>query len=277
MQKHIEEILSGKRFEFGKNWSRFIERIEDKQISWAEKSLKEMLHIQTLKGKTFLDVGCGSGLFSLAARNLGAQVRSFDFDPQSVASTNALKERYAADDIAWVVEEGSILDLGYLDRLGTYDIVYSWGVLHHTGKMWLALDNLVSLIASKGCAFIAIYNDQGRSSRTWLKIKKMYNWLPNEFRWAILLPAIIRLWGPTIFRDSMSLMPLRTWNEYSKCGRGMSPWRDVVDWVGGFPFEVAKPEEIFRFFRDRDFRIRELRTCAGGRGCNEYIFYRESM
>jgi 2-polyprenyl-6-hydroxyphenyl methylase/3-demethylubiquinone-9 3-methyltransferase len=56
--------------------------------------------------------------------------------------------------------------------------------------------------------------------------------------------------------------------------RGMSPWRDVVDWVGGLPFEVAKPEEIFEMFQQRGFSLDRLRTCAGGLGCNEFVFSR---
>lgn len=52
----------------------------------------------------------------------------------------------------------------------------------------------------------------------------------------------------------------------------MSRWRDVVDWIGGYPFEVAKPKEIFRFYRDRRYRLRELITCGRGFGFNQYVF-----
>ena len=127
------EIYRGERFEFGKNWTRFLKGLGDERIAIAQRSLVDFLGEERLDGKTFLDVGSGSGLFSLAARRLGANVRSFDFDPSSVACTRELKRRYFPNDPYWIVEEESILDRGFIDQLGTYDIVYSWGVLHHTG------------------------------------------------------------------------------------------------------------------------------------------------
>lgn len=239
----------------------------------AERSLLEMLDSTGLAGKTFLDVGSGSGLFSLAARRLGARVRSFDFDPESVACTSELRRRHFPDDARWTVEQGSVLDAGFLDQLGRHDIVYSWGVLHHTGKMWDALRNVAALVTAGGSLYIAIYNDQGRASRRWLKVKRLYNRLPGSLRWLVVLPALVRLWGPTVARDAMRLAPLRSWRAYAQASmRGMSPWRDVVDWVGGLPFEVARPEEILDFYRNRGFQLTRMRTCAGGHGCNEFVF-----
>ena len=129
------EIKAGGRFEFGANWSHFLALLDESRIADAEKSLCEMLGVTDLRDRRFLDIGCGSGLFSLAARRLGAQVHSFDFDPQSVACAQELKRRFFPEDSQWRVGQGSVLDLGYLDGLGHFDIVYSWGVLHHTGSM----------------------------------------------------------------------------------------------------------------------------------------------
>lgn len=119
-----------------------------------------MLRVDDLQNRTFLDIGSGSGLFSLAARKLGARVHSFDYDPQSVACTRALKQRYFPDSADWVIEEGSALDADYLLRLGQFDIVYSWGVLHHTGAMWQALENVDGNVRQNGKLFIALYNHQ---------------------------------------------------------------------------------------------------------------------
>ncbi len=132
---HGSEIASGERFEFGENWRSFLAVLDDERISNAENSLRAMLGVSTLAGMSFVDVGCGSGLFSLAAMRLGAaRVRSFDFDPASVACTREMKARYCSNDERWTIEEGSVLDKNHLDALGTFDIVYSWGVLHHTGR-----------------------------------------------------------------------------------------------------------------------------------------------
>ena len=271
--QHAAEIKAGNRFAFGENWSQFLVVLDDDRIRLAEQSLCDMLKVKNLLGKRFLDIGSGSGLFSLAARRLGATVYSFDYDPKSAACTKELKRLYFPDDSDWHVEQGSVLDRDYLRSLGHWDVVYSWGVLHHTGNMSQALDSVSNLVCDGGKLFIAIYNDQGRASRFWLKVKKSYNRLPRAFRWLILWPAAFRLWGPTTIRDLVAGKPFHTWRNYSKRSlRGMSPWRDLVDWVGGLPFEVATPEQIFCFYRDRGFRLEQLKTCAGGHGCNEFVF-----
>ena len=166
---------------------------------------------------------------------------------------------------------GSALDADYMQDLGTFDIVYSWGVLHHTGDMMTGLELAGKRVKPGGRLFVAIYNDQGRRSSVWRRIKRLYCATPDLFKWMLILLCLIRLWGPTVLRDTCRLAPLRTWSDYGK-SRGMSPWYDVVDWVGGYPFEVATPEQIFKFYHDRGFTLRALKTCGGGIGCNEFMF-----
>jgi 2-polyprenyl-3-methyl-5-hydroxy-6-metoxy-1,4-benzoquinol methylase len=275
MTSHSNEIASGQRFAFGANWARFLDRLDDTRIAQAEQSLGNMLGTTDFRGRSFLDVGCGSGLFSLAACRMGASVRSFDYDLDSVACAQQLRDGSKTTDAQWKVEEGSVLDGGFMHGLGCYDIVYSWGVLHHTGAMWQALENTVARVAPGGQLFIAIYNDQGRASRWWLRVKVAYNRLPRGLRWLVLWPAAVRLWGPTTLRDLLRGKPGATWRAVKLERRGMDPWRDVVDWVGGLPFEVAKPEQIFDFARRRGFALERLTTCAGGHGCNEFVFRRD--
>lgn len=272
---HEQEIACGERFAFGDNWARFLQVLDEQRIQQAVDSLKSMLEVEDLHGKSFLDIGSGSGLFSLAAKRLGAKVFSFDYDPQSVACTKELKRRYFENDADWQVQTGSALDKDYLKGLGKFDVVYSWGVLHHTGNMWVALDNVDANVAEHGKLFIALYNDQGRPSKLWWKVKKAYVSLPHYLRWLALIPCYIRLWGPTTIRDFVMLRPFNTWRTYKK-NRGMSAHRDVVDWVGGFPFEVSKPEQIFDFYKKRNYRLSKLITRAGGLGCNEFVFQRNS-
>lgn len=272
MKEAIEEVRNGARFEFGENWSKFLRWLNEERLALAETSLKNALELQSLEGITFLDVGSGSGLFSLAARRLGAKVHSLDLDPQSVSCTNELKRRYFPADPMWVVEKGNILDESYVGRLGTFDVVYSWGVLHHTGDMWRAMENVHTLVSDRGRLYMAIYNDLGPSSARWKTIKKAYNRLPKSFRFLILWPSFLYLWLPVTLLDLLRGTPFRTWKNYSNDNRGMSPWRDVVDWVGGYPFEVAKPEEVFEFYKRKGYVLNHLVTRLSG--CNEFVFTR---
>lgn len=271
---HAGEVASGERFGFGKNWQAFLSRLNDERIQESEQALKAMLGRDSLVGVRFLDAGSGSGLSSLAARRLGATVVSFDYDPASVACTRELKRRYFPDDAAWSIEEGSVLDPGYLAQLGRFDVVYSWGVLHHTGQMYQALGNVAERVVPGGALFLSIYNDQGGWSRRWKRIKRVYNRLPGFLK----LPYTILVMGPRELRalaaHSIGLKPMayvRSWTDYQK-ERGMSRWHDMTDWVGGYPFEVAKPEEVFDFYASRGFTLVKLKTCGGGLGCNEYVF-----
>lgn len=264
------------RFEFGENWQKFLEHLSDDRLSLAEESLLENLKVTSLEGKTFLDVGSGSGLFSLAARRLGAKVHSFDYDDDSVACTLELKRRYFPDDESWVVEQGSILDSTYVSTLGHFDIVYSWGVLHNTGNIWCAMKEAVSLVKEGGTLYVALYNDQGRRSRLWARIKHTYNTLPKYLRLLVVIPAFIWLWGQTFVRDALKGNPLKSWRLYETSSlRGMDAWTDVIDWVGGYPFEVSTPEQVVDFSTKHGFVLTKIRTIGGGHGCNEFVFTQE--
>lgn len=257
-------------FQFGANWRSFLSSLDEGRIGEAERSLTGMLRQGTLEGLKFLDAGSGSGLFSLAARRLGAAVHSFDRDPLSVACAEELKRRYFPDDPGWRIEEGSVLDEPYLRSLGSFDVVYSWGVLHHTGDLWGACDKVSIPLAPGGRLFVALYNDQGLISRFWHEVKRAYCSGPVG-RWgvgAVILPlfAFQAVFIGVVKHGN----PAGHFLEYRK-KRGMSIVHDWVDWLGGYPYEPAKPDDVFHRFREKGLVLENL-VVTRRYGCNEFVF-----
>jgi 2-polyprenyl-6-hydroxyphenyl methylase/3-demethylubiquinone-9 3-methyltransferase len=169
-----------------------------------------------------------------------------------------------------------VLDVEFMRSLGSFDVVYSWGVLHHTGAMWSALEQATHAVADGGRLFIALYNDQGTRSAWWTRVKRTYNRLPR-----MLKPIYMLLFGAAFEAAAVGVAVARAkpgavldrWRNYQNV-RGMSRWHDVVDWVGGYPFEVARPDAVFRFCRVRGLTLANLKTCGGKLGCNEFVFER---
>ncbi len=273
MTDAAREIASGDRFGFGENWRRFLSLVDDPRIQSAELSLQALLGRPRLDGVRLLDIGSGSGLFSLAARRLGATVHSFDFDPQSVACATELRRRYRPDDPQWTVERGSVLDPSYLESLGSFEVVYSWGVLHHTGAMWRAIENAAGRVATGGAFAIAIYNRQTLLTPLWTGVKRLYHVLPSGLRPLLVWPyvgyAALASGAADLLRGRA---PWSRWHWHGS--RGMNLYFDAVDWVGGWPFEAASPAEITDFISARGFALVKAQTVEQRHGCNEFVFQR---
>ena len=264
------------RFSFGENWLAFLEHLDDERVAEAERSLRALCGLDRLDGKRVLDIGSGSGLSSLAARRLGAVVHSFDYDPQSVAGTQKLKDRFFSGDTSWVVEQGSILDQSYVAALGTCDIVYSWGVLHHTGAMYEAIKSAASCVSANGLFVFALYR-KTRLCRLW-KIEK---------RWYIKASPAAQRFARSIFIRSLHLAFLITRRDFEsyvkgyKGSRGMNFAHDVHDWMGGYPYESIAPAEVTALMNGLGFEhvrstIQPYGTGVFGSGCDEYVYRRSA-
>jgi SAM-dependent methyltransferase len=258
------------RFGFGRNWAEFVDaRLNDRAIAVSRGHMAGMLRLDDFQGKVFLDIGCGSGIHSLAAlRHGAAQVISFDYDPDSVATTQRVR-RFAGDPPNWEVFQGSVLDAAHMASLPKADIVYSWGVLHHTGDMWTAVRNAAIPLKPGGDFYIALYSSDNYVDPPpayWLEVKRRYNRAGRarrrlmEWRYAwrsVLLPEL-----------RAGRNPLRAIRDYGL--RGMEFWTDVRDWLGGWPMDFAG------FAETREFCRRELGLALvnvkTGQGCTEYVF-----
>jgi 2-polyprenyl-6-hydroxyphenyl methylase/3-demethylubiquinone-9 3-methyltransferase len=267
----LDEIRRGERFAFGANWRQFLEGLTPARIAEAVASMRELVGVESLRGKSFLDIGSGSGLFSLAARRLEARVHSFDFDPQSVACTESLRAQFHPADPEWRIETGSVLDPAFVASVGRHDVVYSWGVLHHTGAMWQAVGNACTAVRPGGLLVIALYNRQPLLTPFWVGVKRLYQVLPRMLQPVLVFPFFLLFALLGLLADLVALRsPLKRWRGQQR--RGMRMYWDAVDWVGGWPFEVASPAEVVEFCRPRGFRLERIRTVGGRHGCNEFVF-----
>jgi SAM-dependent methyltransferase len=231
----------------------------------AKESLAEL--VPDLTGKSFLDIGCGSGLFSIAASGLGAkEVLGIDYDPQSVATSKELLEKVSQWDQAVkkntvAFKEDSILnDVVAMPR---YDVVYSWGVLHHTGDMYTAFANAAALVNDKGRLVIAIYN-RHFTAPIWKAVKYTYVKSPAPIQ-KVLVAAVagIKLLGTVLTGQ----------NPFTRA-RGMRFYSDIVDWVGGYPYQYASIQEVCGYFEARGFKTKKIIKTTGFTGCNEFVFER---
>ena len=273
MKEHMNQLIETEkeRFPFGDNWKKYLNVLTDAHINEAEKALKDFLGVKDLKGKRFLDIGSGSGLHSLAARKMGAEIFSFDYDAQSVACTEELKRRFFPNDLNWEIGQGSVLNRSYMDQLGSFDVAYAWGVLHHTGSLWQAIYNAQRPLKPGGLLFIAIYNDQGLISSFWRIIKRTYCSGPMGkllmasifypfFFFAGLLIDILHFRNPGV-----------RYQEHKKY-RGMSLLHDWRDWLGGYPFEPANSQEVISFVNNLGFELVRYESTRHGFGNNQFLF-----
>lgn len=252
-------------FDFGLNWEQFSERrLEPESLLIAIRSLQTLLERDNLHGLSVLDIGCGSGLFAIAAHELGAaKVVGIDIDPRCiVVSEQNLKRLSTNASVAF--RRASVLDQRDLALLGMFDLVYAWGSLHHTGAMWEAIGNAAKQISPQGTLVLAIYNKH-TTSPLWKRIKWLYNHVPN------LCQRIM-----TIFFAGLIYVAkfLATGRNPLRKERGMDFWHDVIDWVGGYPYEYATSSEVESFMKARGFALRRHVPAQVPTGCNEFVFER---
>ena len=267
-------------FAFGKNWASYAALIGEREITEAERGLLKLLPKEALAGKRFLDIGCGSGLHSLAALRLGAgEVLAVDIDPDSVATTRAVLDRHAPQ-ARYSVQESSVFDLDSA-RTGRFDVVYSWGVLHHTGDMHRALRQATALVAPRGVFMFALYR------KTWMcgfwKLEKRFYSHAGPGTQKFIRSVYVALYRVAL---RMRGQPFKEYVRNYKNKRGMDFYHDVHDWLGGYPYESISSAGVALAMHTWGLvpvKILVQRGRAFGRhtglfgsGCDEYVYRRAS-
>jgi 2-polyprenyl-6-hydroxyphenyl methylase/3-demethylubiquinone-9 3-methyltransferase len=138
--------------------------------------------------------------------------------------------------------------------------------------MWEAMSNALGCVAPNGKALIALYS-RPRFAPMQVAMKRLYNGSSNSlFRMTLKL-----LWA-TLWL-SMELVgarrnPVRFVRDYAALNRGMSFWRDVEDWVGGWPFEFASASQVAERL-PAGYAI-ERQNIAPRGACSEYLIARRA-
>ncbi len=256
------------RFAFGENWSEFSKNINETEVQQAVDGLKKLLpeNFDTT-GKSFLDIGSGSGLHSVAAAKMGfTRIACTDYDPNSVATTKRNAEKFGVQSSIVALQD----DILNSELKGHFDVVYSWGVLHHTGEMWNAINEAARYVKEGGTFIIAIYT-KTKFCGMWKVIKKSYCNAPRFLQ---------KFLGYTyhFIRSFRQILNGEIFKSY-KNERGMDRFYDSIDWLGGYPYESASKKEIVEFL-EKDFAlVSSFRTQPGlgflGTGCAEYTFIKK--
>jgi SAM-dependent methyltransferase len=258
------------RYSFGKNWAEYIRKnFGDEVIERSRGHLAGFLRLDSLKGLTFLDIGCGSGLHSLAAYRMGAErIISFDLDEDSVITTDQVRH-YAGDPGNWTLLQGSVLDKEFMEKLPKADIVYSWGVLHHTGDMWTAVRNAAIPMKPDGLLYIALYSSEmyiDPPPQYWIELKRRYNLSGRVRRRIMEWRYVLRFYFLPALKAGRNPFA-RIFNS-----RGMTLWTDAKDWLGGYPMDFAGLQQT-QTFCERELGL-SLVNVKTGEGNTEYLFCR---
>ena len=255
-------------FDFGKNWRAFCDNaLDEKRFASAFESLEQLIPAGRIKGSSFLDIGCGSGIFAIAASLAGARkVIGIDMSKESIETSTGNKQRFAAqNDVSF--HHKSIFDPD-VPQLGNFDIVYSWGALHHTGDMYRAIDIACGLVEPGSLFVVAIYNRHW-SCGIWKIVKWLYNKVPG-------FAQRLMVWIFYVVIALAKFIVTRR-NPFRKKRRGMSFYYDVIDWIGGYPYEYASKEQIIRYLGNKGFVCIKFVAAPVPTGCNEFVFEKKAV
>ncbi len=262
---------TGHQFDFGENWQEFSRNaLTAGRVAQARSEFMELMAPLDLNGLSFVDIGFGQGLSLMTAAALGARSVGCDINPKCQAALAQNLRFFPELSQAPPVVVGSILDPAVVEALrkaipsASYDVVHSWGVLHHTGDLHRAIGNAACLVSPHGHLVVAIYNRHW-TSKLWLAVKRTYVSCP---RW--IQRALVAVLYPVIYGAKWAV----TSGDPARQQRGMDFYYNVVDWVGGYPYEYASIQETRKAVEALGFTMEKAIPAEVPTGCNQFVFKR---
>lgn len=223
---YVDNLSDSGEFSFGFNWVDYVQKILSEPIIEIHRQDLNRIYDEAgldIKGLNIIDIGSGSGLSSLALLRLGAKsIHSIDVDPYSVEASKLTKFKFGNNAENWNIEHKSVFD----NDLGKYDLVYTWGVLHHTGDLSRAIDQAVNSVADNGYLHVALYRS-GPNYPAHLAQKQYFASLDRKGK----IEYLYNYTGGNPYMFNLD-------------NRGMNTFHDALDWLGGLPYEVYNPDEL---------------------------------
>lgn len=261
----VKTMSPNGKFSFGKNWCDYVDKLTDDIVKIHKDNLFTYYTDYDFKDKSILDIGCGSGLSSLSFNILGCKsLLSIDVDPNSIIAAYKLKNNFkklVLTECDWEIKEQSILDDNFVNNSRKFDLVYSWGVLHHTGDMWTAIDNASKLVNDGGILHLALYVSGNRYNDD-LMLKYLYNMTDENGK--------IKLIYDWLYYYHIS----KNIDIFQINNRGMNKYNDCIDWLGGLPYEVCNPSVLDYFLEKKGF-VKIFYKPALGQGGNFICLYKK--
>ncbi len=235
-------------------WTEYIPEYEASEKHWLL-----FYSPEEVKGKTVLDAGCGTGVFSIIfARNGAAKVTGIDISPGSLGTARGLKEKFGLANAEF--QQQDMLHLSFRDA--SFDIVWAWGTVHHTTDPLGAITELIRVLKPGGSLFLAIYK---QTSVTWIHeiIRKTMIRTPR-WSWNVLAKAGAFMLTPVVF--------LFKRRQKSRKGEKLSEL--ILDWYFVPIRHYYTPEEIRVFLERKKFRIEKYLAHSGRFNSSSNFIYK---
>lgn len=201
-----------------------------------------------VKGKSVLDSGCGTGIFSIIfAKNGAGQVTGIDISPGSLGTAEGLKQKFGLSNARF--EQQDMLHLPYPDAC--FDIVWAWGTVHHTTDPLGAIDGLIRVLKPGGSILLAIYK---KTKVTWIHeaIRKTLVRTPRR-SWNALAKIMAFFGTPIVW----------TFKRREKARQGETLSELILDWYFVPIRHYYKPDEIRTFLEGKGFKIENYLAHSG--------------